>query len=328
MSGACCRSPSRPTTRKSGLFYVYYTDKKHGDIVVAEFRRSPNNPRKALPKSRRTVIRIKHRRAHRTTTAGRSSSGPTATSTSPPATAAAAAIPAENAQNLDVLLGKLIRIDPRRKTAVPTRSRPRTRSSGAPGRDEIYCLRAPQPLPLLLRPRGRPSDDRRRRPGQVGGDRLPDTRAPPGARTSAGTPTRASASSTAPTPARRRRGRVTPPIAQFSHADGNCAITGGYVYRGPKIPALDGPLRLRRLLPRADPQPAARRGGRDGRPAARAARRSAASRASARMPRATSTSPTSTAAGSTRSSPWEPVASRAGRIRRRALHPRAGRRRV
>ena len=35
-------------------------------------------------------------------------------------------------------------------------------------------------------------------------------------------------------------GPVTAPIAQFSHSDGNCAITGGYVYRGPKVPALRG----------------------------------------------------------------------------------------
>ena len=52
---------------------------------------------------------------------------------------------------------------------------------------------------------------------------------------------------------------MTAPIAQFSHSDGNCAITGGYVYRGTEGAVARGPLRLRRLLPRADPQPDARR---------------------------------------------------------------------
>jgi glucose/arabinose dehydrogenase len=31
-----------------------------------------------------------------------------------------------------------------------------------------------------------------------------------------------------------------PPITTYSHADGGCSITGGYVYRGAAIPALDG----------------------------------------------------------------------------------------
>ena len=37
-SAACSRSPSRPTTRSSGRFYVYYTDTR-GDIRVDEFKR-------------------------------------------------------------------------------------------------------------------------------------------------------------------------------------------------------------------------------------------------------------------------------------------------
>ncbi|MFZ4826156.1 MAG: PQQ-dependent sugar dehydrogenase [Phototrophicaceae bacterium] len=30
------------------------------------------------------------------------------------------------------------------------------------------------------------------------------------------------------------------PIAEYSHADGHCSVTGGYVYRGEKIPSLQG----------------------------------------------------------------------------------------
>ena len=30
------------------------------------------------------------------------------------------------------------------------------------------------------------------------------------------------------------------PLLEMSHADGNCAVVGGYVYRGHAIPALDG----------------------------------------------------------------------------------------
>jgi hypothetical protein len=31
-----------------------------------------------------------------------------------------------------------------------------------------------------------------------------------------------------------------PPLAAYPHADGRCSITGGYVYRGSSIPALNG----------------------------------------------------------------------------------------
>ncbi len=33
---------------------------------------------------------------------------------------------------------------------------------------------------------------------------------------------------------------AVPPVFEMSHNDGNCAVTGGYVYRGEKIPALRG----------------------------------------------------------------------------------------
>jgi len=36
------------------------------------------------------------------------------------------------------------------------------------------------------------------------------------------------------------RGGDTMPIAEYSHAGGQCSVTGGYVYRGARIPALSG----------------------------------------------------------------------------------------
>jgi glucose/arabinose dehydrogenase len=36
------------------------------------------------------------------------------------------------------------------------------------------------------------------------------------------------------------RTRDTKPIGQYGHTGGSCAVTGGYVYRGARIPALDG----------------------------------------------------------------------------------------
>jgi hypothetical protein len=33
---------------------------------------------------------------------------------------------------------------------------------------------------------------------------------------------------------------LTLPVDQYAHGDGDCAIVGGFVYRGADIPALDG----------------------------------------------------------------------------------------
>ena len=56
-SRACCRSPSRPTTAKSGLVYVDYTERA-GDTRVVEYRRSPRIRSAADPASARVVLAV------------------------------------------------------------------------------------------------------------------------------------------------------------------------------------------------------------------------------------------------------------------------------
>ena len=89
-----------------------------------------------------------------TTTAAWCCSGPTACSTPASATAAEAATgtaPAATAQNLGTLLGKILRIDPRRDGSrayrVPSRN-PFVGRGGA--RPEIYAYGAAQPVALLV----------------------------------------------------------------------------------------------------------------------------------------------------------------------------------
>ncbi|MEX0620584.1 MAG: PQQ-dependent sugar dehydrogenase, partial [Solirubrobacterales bacterium] len=129
-----------PDYRRSKLFYVYYTD-SNGDIQVDEFRRA--TPLAARPNTRRRVITVPHRinsnhnggQIHflgRLMYFGTGDGG-------------GGGDPDGNAQNLDSLLGKMLRIDPRR-------SGPRSYTVPAgnpfvsrPGRDEIfsYGLRNP-----------------------------------------------------------------------------------------------------------------------------------------------------------------------------------------
>ena len=122
----------------------------------------------------------------------------------------------------------------RRRSRTP--SRRATRSSASPdrtGRD--LDVRAAQPVALLVRPQDARHVDRRRRPGRLRGDRLRAARASR-ASTGAGTCARASTRTTA---ARRPPG-ARDPILERSHDDGDCAIIGGYVYRGAAIKALAG----------------------------------------------------------------------------------------
>ncbi|HEY2335700.1 MAG TPA: PQQ-dependent sugar dehydrogenase [Solirubrobacterales bacterium] len=122
-----------PDYRASRRFYVYYTD-RDGNIRVAEFHR--RGAARAAPGSRRTVIEIPHP-INANHNGGQLQffgdllylgTGDGGSAGDPP----------NNAQNKDVLLGKLLRIDPR-----PSGGRPYTVPAdnpyvGRPGRDEIY----------------------------------------------------------------------------------------------------------------------------------------------------------------------------------------------
>ena len=132
----CSRSRSTPATRATGAS-TSTTSTGPGNIEVDGFERKSSSATRADEGSRSKVIEIPHR-STRTTTAASSSSAPTACCTSAPATAAAAATPTATPRT-DSLLGKLLRIDPRKRAAA-TRSRTRTRSWTAGGDDEIYAL--------------------------------------------------------------------------------------------------------------------------------------------------------------------------------------------
>ena len=198
-----------PDYARSGRFYVDFTD-SNGNTRVEEFRRSRREPEprqlghpQADPVPAAALLR--------TTTAGCSCSGPTATCTSALGDGGSGGDPENRAQNLDTLLGKILRIDPRRSGRRPhvaavesVRGRPRRAQ-----RD--LRLRPAQSLALLLRPQDRRPLHRRRRPGRRA--RRSTTRAaerPPGA-TSAGAASRARAAMThrAAVPGRPRRCSTT-----------------------------------------------------------------------------------------------------------------------
>ena len=123
-----------------------------GDTRIVEYRvgrpRARRRRQRALRPAHRPAERQPQRRPARC-------SDPTACSTSAPATAAAAATRAQQrARTSDTLLGKILRIDPRRHGGRPygvPRRQPVRRPPRA--RREIFALRAAQPVALLVRPR-------------------------------------------------------------------------------------------------------------------------------------------------------------------------------
>ena len=135
-----------PDYRKSKRFYVYFNDNA-GNIRVVEYRR--RTPVRARQNSARLVMRIGHPvnsnhnggqlqflGQHLYFGTGDGGGG---------------GDEAGNAQNLNSLLGKMIRIDPRRERSsrlLGAGLEP-VRGPGRPGRDLL--LRPPQPLPLVLR---------------------------------------------------------------------------------------------------------------------------------------------------------------------------------
>jgi glucose/arabinose dehydrogenase len=122
-----------PDYVRSGRIYVYYTDRA-GNIRVDEFRR--RTPTSAARSSERSVIQIPHP-VNANHNGGQLQffghllylgTGDGGSGGDPP----------NNAQNKDVLLGKLLRIDPRPAGARPYSIPPSNPFVGRSGRDEIY----------------------------------------------------------------------------------------------------------------------------------------------------------------------------------------------
>jgi glucose/arabinose dehydrogenase len=213
-----------PDYKRSGRFYVYYTDQQ-GFLQIDQFRRSGNADR-ADPASRRSVMRVPHHRFNHK--GGQLQFGGDGMLYAGFGDGGSGGDPDENAQNLSRPLGKLIRIDPRPGGgySIPA-SNPFARRSGARGEIYAYGLRNPF----------RFSFDRSTGSliiGDVGQDEVEEVDYVPGRN---GRPPKGGynfgwdtfegnnryESGSAP-------GQVRPVIAE-THDNGWCSIIGGYVIR-------------------------------------------------------------------------------------------------
>src|SRR5215211_2434663 len=219
-----------PNYKRSGIFYVYYTDRE-GFIQIDQYRRS-SDPNRADPSSRRSVIRVPHHRTNHK--GGQLQFGPDGMLYAGFGDGGGGGDPDENAQNLGRILGKLIRIDPRPGGGydIPA-SNPFRGRSGARGEIYAYGLRNPF----------RFSFDRRRGSltvGDVGQDEFEEVDfepGRPGGREPAGGYNFGwdAFEGRSTYEGGRAPGYVPPVISHSQDASGFCSIIGGYVIRDRRL---------------------------------------------------------------------------------------------
>jgi glucose/arabinose dehydrogenase len=227
-----------PDYATSRLFYVAYSQ-NDGDIRVDELKRAHNDPSRATRYGRRKVIEIEHSE-YATHNGGQlqfGSDGFLYLSTGDGGGHGSLLDPLGTGQNLKSLLGKLLRIDPRRPTETRGYSIPTSNPFFGPDgrRDEIWAYGLRNPWRFSFNPKNgnlwlsdvgaKSAEEINFSPAPVrgrgynfgwscyeGSVRLSDCRAP-GHR---------------------------PPLFQYDHEGDSCAITGGYVVRDRAVPALRG----------------------------------------------------------------------------------------
>jgi glucose/arabinose dehydrogenase len=242
-----------PDYASSRRFWVYYTDRQ-GFIQIDQFRTTADNPNRADPGSRRSVLRVPHHRFNHK--GGQLQVGPDGMLYAGFGDGGGGGDPDENAQNLGRMLGKLIRIDPRPGGgySIPPDNPFRGRAGALP---EIYAYGLRNPY--------RYSFDRRTGSlviGDVGQDEIEEIDFVPGR--SGGRQPRGGYNFGWDVFEGRQRyeGGSAPgnlkPVLQHTHASGFCSITGGYVIRDRSLgrgwtgryvygDCCDGTLRLARL---------------------------------------------------------------------------------
>jgi glucose/arabinose dehydrogenase len=221
-----------PDYRRTGRFYVDFTDRS-GNTRVQEFRRSHNSPNRADRGSRRQVLFV--RQPFENHNGGLVLFGPDKLLYVGLGDGGSEGDPGNRGQRLSTLLGKILRIDPRRSGAKRYRSPRDNPFVGRPGRDEIYTYGMRNPW--------RFSFDSRTGDlyvGDVGGSRYEEidyARAGTALGKNYGWSCfegRHVFSSS------RRCPNSVAPILEYGHGGGGCAVTGGVVVRDKGLGGLYG----------------------------------------------------------------------------------------
>jgi glucose/arabinose dehydrogenase len=222
-----------PDFRTNGRFFVYYTAKAAGANTVAEYRAPLPSSDAADPGSGRVLLAIPDTRSNHN--GGQLAFGPDGFLYAGTGDGGGAGDPDRSAQDRNHLFGKILRIDVDRGDPY-----------GIPA-DNPFVAQGnakPEVWALGLRNPWRFSFDRATGDlwiGDVGQNAIEEVDVIPEARRGG---LNFGWSVVEGTRCFREPGcsvaGFTPPVFEYTHDDGGCSVTGGYVYRGRDIPALTG----------------------------------------------------------------------------------------
>ncbi len=228
-----------PSFKTNGKFYLYFTRKGDGDIAINEYRVS-SNPDVATHAAIRRIITIDHPYANHN--GGHMAFGPDGYLYIGTGDGGSAGDPGNRSQNLNVLLGKMLRINVNghlgaRQYLIP-KSNPYVGRSGA---NEIWSRGLRNPWGWSF---DRATGDLWI--GDVGQDRYEEIdRAIVTSKSTSrgrgvdfGWRIMEGLHCYRPASGCNRTG-LKMPVAEYSHSEG-CSVIGGYVYRGTAVPALAG----------------------------------------------------------------------------------------
>jgi glucose/arabinose dehydrogenase len=217
---------------QSRLFYVAFNNNS-GAIEIDEFRRHPTNPRLADVNSRRVVLTIPHSGA-RNHNGGQLQFGPDKHLYISTGDGGHTSTPGAPAPDLESLLGKILRINPKRFGAAAYRIPSDNPFVNRAGRDEIYAYGLRNPWRFSF-------DQWRLAISDVGQQREEEVNILAKSQVSGvnfGWPEyEGNLPHNASLPG---EDEPTFPIFVYSHDTGGCAIVGGYIIRDPALPDLAG----------------------------------------------------------------------------------------
>jgi hypothetical protein len=228
-----------PQYRTNGRFFVYYTRQSDGAIEIAEYAVSSGNPNQANPTAVRTIITIPHP-TFGNHNGGTILFGPDGFLYAGTGDGGSGHDPNNNAQNINSLLGKIIRIDINTPLGqVPPYNIPPTNpyAGATPGADEIYAIGMRNPYRFSFDRGG----TRQLWVGDVGQDAIEevDTIALGG---NYGWRVYEGTQCTNNDPGLCNPNNYLPPVFQYTSGGGSprCSVTGGYVYRGHQYAMTEG----------------------------------------------------------------------------------------
>jgi hypothetical protein len=207
-------------------FFVYYTRAGDGTIVIAEYTTSANP--EVANTTERVLLTIPHP-SFGNHNGGMIAFGLDGYLYAGVGDGGSGNDPSNNAQNIDVLLGKILRIDvdnPDTIAGTPYSSPSSNPFVGRPGRDEIFAYGFRNPFRFSFDRTGQ------QWVGDVGQSAREEVDTPILNGGNYGWRVFEGFSCTNNDPTLCSSGSYIPPIFDYDHSNGRCSVTGGYAYHG------------------------------------------------------------------------------------------------